>query len=252
MLSTLPGETTSSSTEADRIENVVNTVETRMRRGLTLDFLPLALQVLAGTLAVLPPQSGRPLRETLATQTPLLSVLVRILRGRDVGSRARDAQLSGSGAFAHLPTQEGQGGNGEISSELLKECIRLSLQLLGNLVYGCDVAKVIVNMSYLCAFCVRLICSGSDCALSLFLYFHIAGCIARVGCSCSSSLTLCDRLPQSDQSRMGLALCAQRVRQPSWQPNVHSGTATPGSSHSRREAKRARIAGGDEHRNGAV
>lgn len=130
------------SDRTDHIENAVNAVEIRMRRGLTLDFLPLALQLLAGTLAVLPPVSGRPLRETLVTQTPLLDSLVRILRGRDVGSRARDAQLSGSGAFAHLPAGDTQGGKGETSSELLKECIRLSLQLLGNLVYGCDAAKV--------------------------------------------------------------------------------------------------------------
>lgn len=130
-----------SAEKKDNIEDAVNAVEVRMRRGLTLDFLPLALQLLAGTLAVLPPQVGRSVRETLATQTPLLDTLVRILRGRDVGSRARDAQLSGSGAFAHLPAGV-PGGNGETSSELLKECIRLSLQLLGNLVYGCDVAKV--------------------------------------------------------------------------------------------------------------
>lgn len=135
-----------------------------MRRGLTLDFLPLSLQLLASTLAVLPAESGRRVREVLTTETTLLDTLVRILRGRDVGTRARDAQLSGSGAFANLPplssNMEGSGAGKvggfaaapsttqEPTSDLLKECIRLSLQLLGNLVYGSDVAKVPNHLNF--------------------------------------------------------------------------------------------------------
>jgi len=147
------------SPSSGNIDAAVNAVEIRMRRGLTLDFLPLSLQLLASTLAVLPVESGRHVREVLATETTLLDTLTRILRGRDVGTRARDAQLSGSGAFANLPPLNSKGESGgstktggvavapstttqEPTSDLLKECIRLSLQLLGNLVYGCDAAKV--------------------------------------------------------------------------------------------------------------
>jgi hypothetical protein len=143
------------------------------------DFLPLALQVLGSTLAIAPAREGHYLRVHLVAHTPLLRAAVQLLclsfaqkaamRGgrkhqspapedgnntvRSASSPIRDMteppegpQEAAAAAAAAEEKEEAQAGTlllSEAQLERLRQCVRLVLQLLGNLVHGCDAAKVL-------------------------------------------------------------------------------------------------------------
>lgn len=133
------------------MDAAISAIEHRMRRSLTQDFLPLALQVLASALAVAPPGSGRYLRAALVQQTALLESLVRLLGvsflHKNAGRQGRVEKLASTAGSTSVSSGEAAPPPGPVAVtpvdlDRLRECVRLALQLLGNLVYSCDSAKV--------------------------------------------------------------------------------------------------------------
>jgi hypothetical protein len=147
------------------VETALANIELRMQHGLVQDFVPLALQLLASTLSVLPAREGQALRTRLVRDTALLEWVVRLL----CANFAHKSSVRGQRETIPAPPREGEATETSTPPppsaaaaaaalvvvedvERLRECARIALRLLGNLVYGCDAAKV----------CVCVVCCHSD------------------------------------------------------------------------------------------
>ena len=228
----------------------ISAIEHRMRRSLTQDFLPLALQVLASALAVAPPESGRYLRTALVQQTALLESLVRLLGmsflHKNAGRQGRVEKLASSAGSTSVSSGEAAPPPGPVAVapvdlDRLRECVRLALQLLGNLVYSCDSAKVRGRNRTSATFINTLIWYMLRIIMCVCL-----GRLADVGCPRCGAVPLRYRLREPDLPRVGAAVCAQRLRGAQRQPGLHPGAAAPGGQHPGRQAALAGPQGGDE------
>lgn len=131
----------------DAVECEICLVERRMQRGLVRDFLPLALQLLASALAVAPRVAGRGLRERLAGGTDLLETAEKILGQSFLHKYStRPAQAGAAlGPAATSKPVEPSADMSMVDAERLREAAKLTLQMLGNLVHGCETAQVTYN-----------------------------------------------------------------------------------------------------------
>ncbi|KAJ1424666.1 hypothetical protein B484DRAFT_97027, partial [Ochromonadaceae sp. CCMP2298] len=144
-------------------EAVLEVIEQRMRGEIRDAWLPLAIQVIAAFLAAVPrqpPASPAPqsphLREIIACDTALVTVCAGLLFGRDITSRKaaqRTSSTGGAGGAGGVRSSADTGGSGGASKaggsfeEDRMVCVRSCLQVLGNLVHGCERAQVGITTS---------------------------------------------------------------------------------------------------------
>lgn len=117
-----------------------------LQRELRLDFIHLGTQVIASGLSFISDDDdadavdtaaeddsrrscGEHIKDTLVQKTAILSQLIRVLKGRDASTRKLRASVDCSPAVNDDDAR-------------VKDIMRYSLQLLGNLVYRCFPAQV--------------------------------------------------------------------------------------------------------------
>jgi hypothetical protein len=109
-----------------------------LQRELRIDFIHLGIQVIASGLSFISDDDDAAtendnrssVKDALVQETAILSQLIRLLKGRDASTRKLRASVDCS------PVDD---------DTRVKDIMRYSLQLLGNLVHRCFTAQVVVT-----------------------------------------------------------------------------------------------------------
>ncbi len=123
-------------------ESSIRQMDNEIRRSLNADFLVLSLQLIGTVLSVLSEsrQQAQNLKNILARDTQLVQYCSNLIRDHHVGARVkRNTNYAKEAVF---------GVTGSAAEESVKNIVKSTLQLLGNVVHDCSEAQV--SREYFC------------------------------------------------------------------------------------------------------
>jgi hypothetical protein len=162
------GREASATTQVDEVDQAMQLADARLQRELSADFVCLALQVIASTLSAAAADTAVAFSASTHTEgktgegnssslvdpriqlldiqsaRPFMTVLSEFLRGRDFGTR-RQQQRTNINININININSGSSASMNVipgDDARLCDCVRSTLQLLGNWVYKCPAAQV--------------------------------------------------------------------------------------------------------------